>query len=251
MHEAPARLEPSGHCSAEHLASRKSGRGSAPRRPRRDIKVLNDNSIIDEKLAAKRERWRIDAAKARRVNAEKINQQRRERYALTASLKTPEQREAERARGRKKIKIWRVANPELAKSQKKRWLEKYRERARQKTAKWREENPERARASSRSWAANNPDKARAIQSRHRARKVEAQRNTLKASEVKLLKSKSKRCYWCKSPWPKVGPPTLDHVISLAAGGDNSIENIVCSCRVCNSRKNKYRFHPVTGQGILL
>lgn len=37
---------------------------------------------------------------------------------------------------------------------------------------------------------------------------------------------------CESSW------TLDHIIPVVQGGDNTVENLVIACRSCNSSKNK-------------
>lgn len=37
-------------------------------------------------------------------------------------------------------------------------------------------------------------------------------------------------------WSGAIVPTIDHVVPRSQGGNNSIENLVLSCRLCNSRK---------------
>jgi 5-methylcytosine-specific restriction endonuclease McrA len=53
--------------------------------------------------------------------------------------------------------------------------------------------------------------------------------------AKHLKRLENRCHWCGlsfngEPW------AVDHVVPIAAGGSNRVENIVKSCIRCNSRK---------------
>lgn len=72
-----------------------------------------------------------------------------------------------------------------------------------------------------------------------------------AKDWRDLISRSVRCHWCKRPWGKTRRPTHDHVTPLSEGGLNSVENSVCACAECNSRKGDRKFNPVTGQGILV
>ena len=43
------------------------------------------------------------------------------------------------------------------------------------------------------------------------------------------------CHYCKIPLTPF-TATLDHVVPVAAGGDNSLANLVSACRKCNARK---------------
>ncbi len=66
-----------------------------------------------------------------------------------------------------------------------------------------------------------------------------------------LCSKSLCCHWCKRPFNGTRRPTHDHVVPLKTGGENTLENSVCACSECNSRKGARLINPTTGQGILL
>jgi 5-methylcytosine-specific restriction endonuclease McrA len=54
----------------------------------------------------------------------------------------------------------------------------------------------------------------------------------------VLKGHEGGCPSCKQPWVLVGAPTLDHIIPIALGGKNLIQNVQPLCRSCNSRKSK-------------
>lgn len=42
-----------------------------------------------------------------------------------------------------------------------------------------------------------------------------------------------RCAYCET---EDGPFEADHVLSVARGGDDSLDNLVCACRTCNRSK---------------
>lgn len=45
-----------------------------------------------------------------------------------------------------------------------------------------------------------------------------------------------RCVMCKRPESLQLPMTIDHIVALANGGHNTVDNIQPLCRSCNSRK---------------
>jgi 5-methylcytosine-specific restriction endonuclease McrA len=51
----------------------------------------------------------------------------------------------------------------------------------------------------------------------------------------LYRRRRGRCYYCEKQG-KFDDMTLDHIISLAAGGPNSRDNLRLACRACNERK---------------
>ena len=53
---------------------------------------------------------------------------------------------------------------------------------------------------------------------------------------RILLAENPFCHWCSAPASEA-----DHLIEVDRGGDNSLENMVSSCRKCNAtRGNKYR-----------
>jgi 5-methylcytosine-specific restriction endonuclease McrA len=103
---------------------------------------------------------------------------------------------------------------------------------------------------SRNYGRKYPEKIIAFQQRRRAVKNNVG-GSFSASDWRNLIKASPVCHWCKKRWTRKLRPTHDHVVALSNGGMNTLENSVCSCLSCNSRKSNQRINPVSGQGILL
>ena len=61
------------------------------------------------------------------------------------------------------------------------------------------------------------------------------RHTLRFNRRNLFARDGHRCQYCGNT-PPSQQLSLDHVIPRSRGGDNSWENVVCSCVRCNTRK---------------
>lgn len=106
----------------------------------------------------------------------------------------------------------------------------------------------------RAWQKANPDKVREIDKLAKQRRRAKQRggkNTFTRDDWQTLVARSKRCHWCQIRFTQKNPPTHDHVIPISRGGGNTLDNSVCACRSCNSRKSAGSVNPINGQGILL
>lgn len=107
---------------------------------------------------------------------------------------------------------------------------------RQRSADWRERNRDKDRAASIRWRKANPDAYRAIQWRRKAR-MKGNGGEFTMQEWQDLKARyDYRCLRCGASEPEI-VLTVDHVIPIARGGLNVIENIQPLCRACNSSKN--------------
>jgi 5-methylcytosine-specific restriction endonuclease McrA len=172
-------------------------------------------------------------------------------------------REANRDKIRARHRLWVERNPEKAKNFSRAWAEKNPEKNKDYCRKWAKTHPNKTRA-------NNPDspefkkkksiqaairyqanreefkeKARRAQKlmsserrfvhnhRHRAKKLGAL-GTVTEHEIRsLVNYYESTCAYCLHR----KATQIDHIVPLAKGGANEIENLVPSCGTCNARKN--------------
>lgn len=62
-------------------------------------------------------------------------------------------------------------------------------------------------------------------------------NNLTASEISNKLKNIQVCYWCNKNMSKTKDKCYDHYVPLNKGGENTIDNIVVSCRSCNAKKH--------------
>lgn len=96
----------------------------------------------------------------------------------------------------------------------------------------RQRYPEAVRHADAAWRRRNPEKALAGRMRRLAMLRKAGNPITKAERRLLVSLAQGRCLCCNMP----GRLVFDHVIPLAAGGRNQIDNIQPLCRRCNARK---------------
>lgn len=94
-------------------------------------------------------------------------------------------------------------------------------------------NKARRLASMRRWDLSHKVEKARLSSNYRARKRGVKSEDLDRREV-FLKGEG-RCWYCETVL-LVDSFHVDHVIPLAAGGEHTFENVVPSCRSCNSAK---------------
>lgn len=104
---------------------------------------------------------------------------------------------------------------------------------------WRRANPEKVKAAKRAWASGRSVEVRREQQRstiegRQARKAAlpqlSAEEMLFAAEYEVI-LRSDPCVYCG----KLGG-TVDHIVSVFDGGDDSVDNLAGSCRPCNSSK---------------
>lgn len=85
------------------------------------------------------------------------------------------------------------------------------------------------------WRKNNPWAARLIRHRRRCR-IAKLVDTLTASEwIALLEKYGYKCLKCGKQAPDI-VLSIDHVVPIAKGGSNTIENVQPLCTRCNAKK---------------
>jgi len=106
--------------------------------------------------------------------------------------------------------------------------EEIRARQRERYAK----NPEKFRLRNRIWAKQHREAEQLRLENRRARIKQAEGKITKEEWGRLLQKYNNRCLCCGST-EKV---TMDHVVPISLGGENTIGNIQPLCKSCNSRK---------------
>jgi len=156
-------------------------------------------------IVARVKAWRAD-------NAERVWQQARERRARNIE-QVREQEGVRRA-------IARETN---------------REAFLRKEARYRQENREAINAQHRAWSAANRDKVQ-VQVRNRRARLAGAVGAFTKGEWEAVKmAQNFTCLHCARQEPDI-TLTIDHIVPVAKGGANSIENIQALCGPCNCRK---------------
>lgn len=111
----------------------------------------------------------------------------------------------------------------------------YAEKRRSQTRAWQESNRDKARAASKRWRDQNPESLKRLGSLRRAREYNA---TIPGRPVTAKVEKERKalfggCCFCGSQ----GKLTLEHIVPLSKGGLHVEENLLGSCKPCNSSKH--------------
>lgn len=143
-------------------------------------------------------------------------------------------------------KNWRENNPKYMKKWKSRnkgHCEKYRKKYYQEhkecDKKYYQENRERILECTRKYSKTEEGKARSQRgdSKRRAR-MKRIINTLTVKEwIEILKEHKFKCAYCGKEFNLFDKPTKDHVIPISKGGNNTKENVVPACKLCNLKKH--------------
>lgn len=132
---------------------------------------------------------------------------------------------------------WYKANTEKVNEKNRRWNEANKEKVAQAASRWVAQNPEKARANAREWQARNPEKMKAARRLQSVRRRALNRGAAGSFTViewnNLCVHYGNKCLSCGAIDK---PLTIDHVVPLAKGGSNSIENIQPLCQHCNNVK---------------
>ncbi len=191
--------------------------------------------------------WR-DPDKQRRLNTENYEKHAEQRRAYAREYRQNnleskreydrEYNHSERRRDRDRDRYQRRS--EQVKARGKAWREANPERVRQHNQEWREANPERARLNVQKWYETNPERVRLHNqikgANRRARKKQAG-GKYTTQEWEALKAMyNYTCLCCRRQEPEIVLEP-DHVVPLAEGGANTIDNIQPLCVSCNRKKS--------------
>lgn len=113
------------------------------------------------------------------------------------------------------------------------WNKRNVQKKRQYNKKRHAENPEAARERSRRWSKDNKGKRIAYEHKREAAKRGNGGSFTEEEWIKLCKKYGNKCLKCGSR----GPLQRDHVVPLALGGRNDIDNIQPLCGPCNFEKH--------------
>ena len=159
--------------------------------------------------------------KSRLKNLEKVRAWDRRYYA---------QHKAERL---SYVQKWRKENQDKIKEGKRRWYAENFEKSKKSKKLYYQANREKTISDAKKWRERNPDKVKVNHTKRRAL-LNNSMSTLNAHEWKeIKKSYGNQCVYCG-----VKATTLDHIVPISKGGDNTRDNIVPACRSCNSSKQE-------------
>ena len=147
------------------------------------------------------------------------------------------------------IKQWQQENDRT--DYKKQWHQAHKEelnaRAHERYLSQQEERRARARRYGKT------EQGRLVSKTHKSRRKAQKRASAGSYTAKQLQEQFQRqkgkCYWCKVKLGKTWH--ADHVIPLAKGGSNTIDNIVAACPTCNMRRKDKLPHEWPEGGRLL
>jgi len=141
-----------------------------------------------------------------------------------------------RARSRE----WNRTHPEVVRERNKKWRKNQPKKQRtlddlDRYAKYYKENRERILEYNRRWSKEHPDNMRIKAINRRALKVKNGGKITKKEWEWLKEFYSFTCLCCGKQEPEI-KLTLDHIVPLKLGGENTIENSQPLCGICNSKK---------------
>jgi 5-methylcytosine-specific restriction endonuclease McrA len=135
-----------------------------------------------------------------------------------------------------KFAEWRVINRERLRQKARNRYQENIEVAREKSRKLYQTRKDKHAIAVKRWGQNNPDSLLAIVHRRRAKRYQ-NGGSYTVQEWKELKSHyNHTCLCCGKQEPEI-KLTVDHVIPIARGGTDNIDNIQPLCRKCNASKN--------------
>jgi hypothetical protein len=135
---------------------------------------------------------------------------------------------------------WYLANSEKVKASGAAYRAANPGRVRAISAAYRIAKPEQVKASFTAWQSANPENRKARDHKRRAMK-KAAGGSFTATDIKsMFKQQKGKCIVCKTDI--TNSYHIDHIMPLALGGHNGIQNIQLLCQRCN--QGKHAKHPI-------
>ena len=63
--------------------------------------------------------------------------------------------------------------------------------------------------------------------------VRQKRSKTEQMVLRLIDRDGNACFFCDEPFTETKPPTLEHLLAIAKGGNNHIANLCLACECCN------------------
>ncbi len=152
---------------------------------------------------------------------------------------------------------WRKENLEKVRTQSRKANEKYRvsnvEKIKKRRKELREINIEKIRIYMKAWRQTSKGKL-SEKKKDQSKRVLLKNcviNDLTTKQIQILLTKAKRCAICNKIFNKKRRKTLDHIVPLAQGDNNTWLNIQVACMQCNCRKSARDYTEFNGGQILM
>ena len=149
---------------------------------------------------------------------------------------------------------WREDNREQHREYSRQYHHAHRDERLAYYAEWLEDNADKKAEATKRWRERNPDRVLAMRkvqnARRRALEEQADGDYTPAEWCTLKRLYGDRCLKCGKQAPEV-KITPDHIVPLALGGSNNIENIQPLCWSCNAAKGAQiaDYRPYAGNRI--
>lgn len=137
-------------------------------------------------------------------------------------------------KNRARAAAWQKANPERRREIRAKWVANNLEKMRAMRAAWKKANASKVREERAKWMREHPEQRAANEATRRALKANSGGRYTAAEIRQLVVSQSDCCAICAVKLN--GVFHRDHIMPLALGGSNGIENIQLLCPTCNCKK---------------